>query len=188
MSSNMYTGFTRLCKGLAVVLVGGHIVAQILPSAVSYLALIPAKVYCGGRFEGICLGAGLYDDGCSGYNGGGGGGSGGICDDSCIKAVNVTGPNVPLSKEPLVAALDCSGGNGNMVVEAVGIMVVVEDTFVEGGSSGGGSGCLSVVLPDILLGLIFREVEVVAMEVNTGVTPATAGLGRKSFCARMSQQ
>lgn len=43
MSSNMYTGFTRLCKGLAVVLVGGHIVVQILPSALSYLALIPAK-------------------------------------------------------------------------------------------------------------------------------------------------
>ncbi|KAK6791660.1 hypothetical protein RDI58_010741 [Solanum bulbocastanum] len=43
MSMNMYTGFTRLCKGLAVVLVGGHIVVQILPSALSYLALIPAK-------------------------------------------------------------------------------------------------------------------------------------------------
>lgn len=37
------SGFTRLCKGLAVVLVAGHIVVQILPSAVSYLALIPAK-------------------------------------------------------------------------------------------------------------------------------------------------
>ncbi|KAI3470455.1 hypothetical protein Pfo_027118 [Paulownia fortunei] len=40
---SIYTGFTRLCKGLAVVLIGGHIVVQILPSAVSYLALIPAK-------------------------------------------------------------------------------------------------------------------------------------------------
>ncbi|KAL3649756.1 Rhomboid-like protein 19 [Castilleja foliolosa] len=40
---SIYTGFTKLCKGLAVVLIGGHIVAQILPSAVSYLALIPAK-------------------------------------------------------------------------------------------------------------------------------------------------
>ncbi|KAL3652161.1 hypothetical protein CASFOL_001842 [Castilleja foliolosa] len=40
---NFYTGFTRLCKGLAVVLIGGHIVVQILPSAVSYLALIPTK-------------------------------------------------------------------------------------------------------------------------------------------------
>lgn len=38
-----YSGFTKLCKGLAVVLVGSHIVVQILPSAVSYLALIPAK-------------------------------------------------------------------------------------------------------------------------------------------------
>ncbi|KAK4480331.1 hypothetical protein RD792_013402, partial [Penstemon davidsonii] len=40
---SIYSGFTRLCKGLAVVLIGGHIVVQILPSAVSYLALIPAK-------------------------------------------------------------------------------------------------------------------------------------------------
>ncbi|XP_051119954.1 rhomboid-like protein 19 isoform X2 [Andrographis paniculata] len=38
-----YAGFTRLCKGLAVVLIGGHIVVQILPISVSYLALIPAK-------------------------------------------------------------------------------------------------------------------------------------------------
>lgn len=38
-----YTGFTKLCKGLAVVLIGGHIVVQILPISVSYLALIPAK-------------------------------------------------------------------------------------------------------------------------------------------------
>ncbi|GFP98874.1 transmembrane protein 115 [Phtheirospermum japonicum] len=40
---SIFTGFTKLCKGLAVVLIGGHIVVQILPSAVSYLALIPAK-------------------------------------------------------------------------------------------------------------------------------------------------
>ncbi|PIN11100.1 putative membrane protein [Handroanthus impetiginosus] len=40
---SIYSGFTRLCKGLAVVLIGGHLVVQILPSAVSYLALIPAK-------------------------------------------------------------------------------------------------------------------------------------------------
>ncbi|GLT66841.1 hypothetical protein SLA2020_391860 [Shorea laevis] len=32
-----------LCKGLAVVLVAGHIVVQLLPSAVTYLALIPAR-------------------------------------------------------------------------------------------------------------------------------------------------
>lgn len=36
-------GFTKLCKGLAVVLVGAHIVVQIIPTASSYLALIPAK-------------------------------------------------------------------------------------------------------------------------------------------------
>lgn len=39
----MFSGFTRLCKGLAVVLVAGHIVVQILPSSVTYLALIPAR-------------------------------------------------------------------------------------------------------------------------------------------------
>lgn len=38
-----YSGYTKLCKGLAVVLVVGHIVVQILPAAVSYIALIPAK-------------------------------------------------------------------------------------------------------------------------------------------------
>ncbi|XP_019193223.1 PREDICTED: rhomboid-like protein 19 [Ipomoea nil] len=42
-SGNMNTGFTRLCKGIAVVLVGGYTVVQIVPSALSYLALIPAK-------------------------------------------------------------------------------------------------------------------------------------------------
>ncbi|XP_028084555.1 rhomboid-like protein 19 isoform X1 [Camellia sinensis] len=41
--TSFFSGFTRLCKGLAVVLVGGHIVVQILPSAVTYLALIPAR-------------------------------------------------------------------------------------------------------------------------------------------------
>ncbi|KAL6501114.1 Rhomboid-like protein 19 [Orobanche hederae] len=41
--TSIYSGFTRLCKGLAVVLVVGHIVVQILPPSVSYLALIPAK-------------------------------------------------------------------------------------------------------------------------------------------------
>lgn len=39
----MYTGFTRLCKGMSAVLVSGYILVQILPSALSYLALIPAK-------------------------------------------------------------------------------------------------------------------------------------------------
>ncbi|CAK9136148.1 unnamed protein product [Ilex paraguariensis] len=41
--TNLFTGFTRLCKGLAVVLIGGHIVVQIWPFAVTYLALIPAS-------------------------------------------------------------------------------------------------------------------------------------------------
>ncbi|CBI31477.3 hypothetical protein AAG906_034404 [Vitis piasezkii] len=38
-----FSGFTRLCKGLAVVIVGGHVVVQFFPSAVAYLALIPAR-------------------------------------------------------------------------------------------------------------------------------------------------
>ncbi|GAB2276725.1 Rhomboid-like protein 19 [Dionaea muscipula] len=38
----LFTGFTRLCKGLAVVLISGHIVVQLFPPAVTYLALIPA--------------------------------------------------------------------------------------------------------------------------------------------------
>ncbi|XP_050386194.1 rhomboid-like protein 19 [Argentina anserina] len=38
-----FSGFTRLCKGLAVVLIGGHIVVQFLPVTVTYLALIPAR-------------------------------------------------------------------------------------------------------------------------------------------------
>ncbi|KAI3943249.1 hypothetical protein MKX01_029101 [Papaver californicum] len=35
--------FTRLCKGLAVVLISGHVVLLIFPSFISYLALIPAR-------------------------------------------------------------------------------------------------------------------------------------------------
>lgn len=35
--------FTKLCKGLAVVLVVAHIVVQLFPPAVTYLALIPAR-------------------------------------------------------------------------------------------------------------------------------------------------
>ncbi|GMN51107.1 hypothetical protein TIFTF001_020256 [Ficus carica] len=42
-SGGAFSGFTRLCKGLAVVLVGGHIVVQVLPPALNYLALIPAR-------------------------------------------------------------------------------------------------------------------------------------------------
>lgn len=39
----LFTGFTRLCKGLAVVLVGGHILVQLFPPVVTYLAIIPAR-------------------------------------------------------------------------------------------------------------------------------------------------
>ncbi|XP_044507517.1 rhomboid-like protein 19 [Mangifera indica] len=42
-SAGFFTGFTKLCKGLAVVLVGGHILVQLLPAAASVLALIPAR-------------------------------------------------------------------------------------------------------------------------------------------------
>ncbi|WCJ19350.1 rhomboid protein-related [Euphorbia peplus] len=41
--TGLFTGFTRLCKGLAAVLVAGHIVVRFLPPAIAYLALIPAK-------------------------------------------------------------------------------------------------------------------------------------------------
>ncbi|XP_008785299.1 rhomboid-like protein 19 isoform X1 [Phoenix dactylifera] len=41
--SSFFTGFTRLCKGLAVILVGGYVLLQIFPTAVNYVALIPAR-------------------------------------------------------------------------------------------------------------------------------------------------
>ncbi|CAN6471346.1 unnamed protein product [Victoria cruziana] len=41
LADGSFTGFTKLCKGLAVVLVAGYVVQHILPSAISYLALIP---------------------------------------------------------------------------------------------------------------------------------------------------
>ncbi|KAH1045802.1 hypothetical protein J1N35_036586 [Gossypium stocksii] len=41
--SGMLSGFTKLCKGLAVILIGGHVVVQLLPTSVTYLALIPAR-------------------------------------------------------------------------------------------------------------------------------------------------
>ncbi|XWS75133.1 hypothetical protein CRYUN_Cryun01aG0059200 [Craigia yunnanensis] len=41
--TGIFSGFTKLCKGLAVILIGGHIVVQLLPSSVTYLALIPAR-------------------------------------------------------------------------------------------------------------------------------------------------
>lgn len=37
------SGFTRLCKGLSVVLIALHIVVHLFPSAITYLALIPAR-------------------------------------------------------------------------------------------------------------------------------------------------
>ncbi|XP_026413019.1 rhomboid-like protein 19 [Papaver somniferum] len=37
------SGFTRLCKGLAVVLISGHVILHVFPSFISYLALIPAR-------------------------------------------------------------------------------------------------------------------------------------------------
>ncbi|XP_057865549.2 rhomboid-like protein 19 [Cryptomeria japonica] len=37
------SGFTRLCKGLAAVLVIGYSISQVFPSAVDYLALVPGK-------------------------------------------------------------------------------------------------------------------------------------------------
>lgn len=40
------SGFTPLCKGLAVVLVGGYILTQVFPPAMTYLALIPARYFC----------------------------------------------------------------------------------------------------------------------------------------------
>ncbi|WOL08082.1 hypothetical protein Cni_G16834 [Canna indica] len=42
-ASSFYTGFTKLCKGLAVVLVGGFALLQIFPSFLPYLALIPSR-------------------------------------------------------------------------------------------------------------------------------------------------
>ncbi|XXG44620.1 hypothetical protein AAC387_Pa01g4371 [Persea americana] len=41
--SSFFSGFTRLCKGLSVVLVGGYVVLQIFPPSLSFLAVIPAR-------------------------------------------------------------------------------------------------------------------------------------------------
>ncbi|CAN6319934.1 unnamed protein product [Urochloa humidicola] len=38
-----FTGFTKLCKGLAVILFLAHILVQLFPSAAGYLVLIPAR-------------------------------------------------------------------------------------------------------------------------------------------------
>ncbi|XP_066350732.1 rhomboid-like protein 19 isoform X1 [Miscanthus floridulus] len=39
----LFTGFTRLCKGLAVILFLVHILVHLFPSAATYLTLIPAR-------------------------------------------------------------------------------------------------------------------------------------------------
>ena len=38
-----FTGFTKLCKGLAVILFLAHILVHLFPSAAGYLARIPAR-------------------------------------------------------------------------------------------------------------------------------------------------
>ena len=35
--------FTRTCKGLVVMLIGGYVLLQLLPSSLNYLAIIPSK-------------------------------------------------------------------------------------------------------------------------------------------------
>ncbi|KAL6838271.1 hypothetical protein ACP4OV_031943 [Aristida adscensionis] len=42
-AGRFFTGFTKLCKGLAVILFLGHILLQLFPSAATYLALIPSR-------------------------------------------------------------------------------------------------------------------------------------------------
>ncbi|XP_020577581.1 rhomboid-like protein 19 isoform X2 [Phalaenopsis equestris] len=42
-SRSFFSGYTRLCKGLALVLVAGHALLQLFPFTVSYLALIPTR-------------------------------------------------------------------------------------------------------------------------------------------------
>uniref|UniRef100_M8AWN0 Transmembrane protein 115 n=1 Tax=Aegilops tauschii TaxID=37682 RepID=M8AWN0_AEGTA len=40
---SFFRGYTKLCKGLAVILLLVHLLVQLFPSAVNYLALIPAR-------------------------------------------------------------------------------------------------------------------------------------------------
>lgn len=42
-SGGFFRGYTKLCKGLAVILLIVHLVVQLFPSAVTYLALIPGR-------------------------------------------------------------------------------------------------------------------------------------------------
>lgn len=39
----LFSGFTRLCKGLAAVLVIVYVISQLVPPTIDYLALIPGK-------------------------------------------------------------------------------------------------------------------------------------------------
>ncbi|KAM0837486.1 hypothetical protein ACQ4PT_061608 [Festuca glaucescens] len=41
--ASFFRGYTKLCKGLAVILLLVHLLVQLFPSAVNYLALIPAR-------------------------------------------------------------------------------------------------------------------------------------------------
>ncbi|CAL0333402.1 unnamed protein product [Lupinus luteus] len=43
LGTGLFSGITKLCKGLAVILISGHIVVHLFPSSVTYLALIPAR-------------------------------------------------------------------------------------------------------------------------------------------------
>uniref|UniRef100_A0ACD5WPU8 Uncharacterized protein n=1 Tax=Avena sativa TaxID=4498 RepID=A0ACD5WPU8_AVESA len=43
MGGSFFRGYTKLCKGLAVILLLVHLLVQLFPSAVNYLALIPAR-------------------------------------------------------------------------------------------------------------------------------------------------
>ncbi|KAF9593004.1 hypothetical protein IFM89_019731 [Coptis chinensis] len=55
--STYFSGFTRLSKGLAVVIIGGSVLLQIFPPAVSYLTLIPArplKMLCADLYNNAC--------------------------------------------------------------------------------------------------------------------------------------
>jgi membrane associated rhomboid family serine protease len=56
--------FTRTCKGLVVVLIGGYVLLQLLPSSLNYLAIIPSKtipyvwtVFTAGYIEQVLPGA-----------------------------------------------------------------------------------------------------------------------------------
>ncbi|PNX63369.1 transmembrane protein 115-like protein [Trifolium pratense] len=43
LSSVSVSGFTRLCKGLSLILVAAHLLLNFFPPAINYLALIPAR-------------------------------------------------------------------------------------------------------------------------------------------------